>query len=171
MLAEALRMLYGYNSYATARILDTTADLSPEELLGPMPGEQRSIRDTLVHILSAQDGWLSWWDGRPPPAEAASRRVNPEDFPDVPAILSEWERIDAMTHDFVDTLDDEGAAHILERTLRDGSKIKRDLWVLMLQVANHGTQHRSEIAARLTALGRSPGNLDLMQYVWPPGGD
>ena len=170
ILAQALRTLYGYNSHATARILDTAADLSPEELLAPMPGEQRSVRDTLVHLVSAQDRWLSRWDGRLSPAEATSRQVKPEDFPDMPTIRSEWERVDARTHDFVDALDDAGVERVLEGKLRDGSKVTRDLWVMMLHVANHGTQHRSEIAAHLTALGRSPGDLDLVLYVWTPGG-
>jgi uncharacterized damage-inducible protein DinB len=39
------------------------------------------------------------------------------------------------------------------------------LWQLMAHIANHGTQHRSEAAEMLTQMGRSPGDLDLMQYL------
>jgi uncharacterized damage-inducible protein DinB len=40
---------------------------------------------------------------------------------------------------------------------------------MMLHVANHGTQHRAEVAAMLTAAGRSPGDLDLLAYFKPFG--
>jgi uncharacterized damage-inducible protein DinB len=36
---------------------------------------------------------------------------------------------------------------------------------MLVHVVNHGTQHRSEAAALLTAAGRSPGELDLINYA------
>jgi uncharacterized damage-inducible protein DinB len=38
---------------------------------------------------------------------------------------------------------------------------------MMVHVANHGTQHRSEVAAMLTAFGRSPGDLDALYFFDP----
>jgi uncharacterized damage-inducible protein DinB len=37
-------------------------------------------------------------------------------------------------------------------------------WQGILQCANHGTQHRSEIAAMLTEAGHSPGDLDYSLF-------
>ena len=39
------------------------------------------------------------------------------------------------------------------------------LWDMMVHVVNHGTQHRSEAAMALAAMGRSPGDLDFLDYV------
>jgi len=39
------------------------------------------------------------------------------------------------------------------------------LWGMMTHVVNHATQHRSEAAMALTAMGRSPGDLDFLDYV------
>jgi uncharacterized damage-inducible protein DinB len=39
------------------------------------------------------------------------------------------------------------------------------VWLMLVHVVNHGTQHRAEAATLLTAEGRSPGELDLINYV------
>jgi uncharacterized damage-inducible protein DinB len=39
------------------------------------------------------------------------------------------------------------------------------LWHCLLHVANHGTQHRAEAAAILTAYGASPGDLDVTLFL------
>ena len=39
------------------------------------------------------------------------------------------------------------------------------MWQLLAHVINHGTQHRSEAAALLTAEGRSPGDLDMVFFA------
>ena len=39
------------------------------------------------------------------------------------------------------------------------------IWQMLLHLLNHGTQHRSEAALLLTQVGRSPGDLDLIDYL------
>jgi hypothetical protein len=39
------------------------------------------------------------------------------------------------------------------------------MWQLLDHVMNHSTRHRAAAAALLTAAGRSPGDLDLLDFA------
>lgn len=53
MLRE-IQELFEYNSWANHRILDATSKLSSEEFSRDLRNSFPSIKDTLVHILSAE---------------------------------------------------------------------------------------------------------------------
>jgi uncharacterized damage-inducible protein DinB len=167
MLADALRTMYEYNRWATERLLDTADQLTPEQLHTPGNAGHGSVRDTLVHLISTQRRWLSWWNGSLPALEAYNVRLDPADFPDVAAARAAWETLEEDTQAFVGALTDADADRIYEFTLPDGTEVRFPLWQMMLHVANHDTQHRSEVAAMLTGFGPSPGSLDLINYLWP----
>ncbi len=61
-------------------------------------------------------------------------------------------------------LSDDDAARHLATTGPDGSEFGFPLWQMMQHVANHNTQHRSEIAIMLTEFDCSPGDVDLVFY-------
>src|SRR5262245_54388096 len=77
MLADALRTFYAYNDWANVRILDATAHLAPEQLNAPGDAGQRSVRETLLHMMSAHGRWLSSWDGSKSREEARRWNLDP----------------------------------------------------------------------------------------------
>src|SRR5262249_43830439 len=106
MLAKALCDLYGYNHWATERVLDAAAKLMPEEWLAPGNAGRGSIRDTLVHMISAQKRWLAWWDGSLTPERAYSTVLDLADYPDVESVRGIWTESDQAMRAFAEALSD-----------------------------------------------------------------
>src|SRR5438105_3560981 len=110
MLANALRTLYGYERFATEQILDTAAGLTDEQLLAPGSAGHGSVRDTILHALTAHRNWLGLCNGSMTAAEAFAQQLDGADFPDVEALRALWRRIDAATQAYLLRLDETEAA-------------------------------------------------------------
>lgn len=161
MSLEIIKLQYGYNTWANQRVLDTAAQLTPEQLRAGSSASFVSIFDTLVHTMSAQWIWLSRWQGTSPTA-----MINPNDFADLPAVSERWAKIEQDTQAFVARLDEATFMQTeVVYTNTKGQSFSYPLWQLMLHQVNHATQHRSEVAAVMTQLGHSPGWLDLIMYL------
>ena len=160
MLDAVIRNLYDYNAWANARILDTAAQLTPEQLLAPGGASFDSVHDTLAHTMRAQWLYLERWQGRSPRAWP-----DPSTYPDLAAIRARWALIERDTQAFVATLDDTRLAAVVAYTNMQGEPWAYPLWQQMIHQVNHATQHRSETAVLLTQHGHSPGWLDLLYFV------
>ena len=163
MLADAIRTMYEYNRWGTSRLLAKAEEVTSDQWLAPGTAGHGSMRDTFIHVLNAQRGWLSWWDGTNPTG-APGQPLKAEDLKDVAAVRAEWEKIEGKTRAFVSKVDETTLARVYSRKRPDGFTQTLPLWQMMLHVANHGTQHRSEVAAMLTAAGLSPGNMDMTAF-------
>ncbi len=163
MFLDAMTRFYEYQNEMTERVIDAARKLSPEEFTNIIVDGQRPVRDTLVHICDTAIAHFSWIDGTLSREAAFEREYRAEHYPDVDTVEQlwhlTWDRIGA----FLGTLSDNSD---LERTytrnMSDGRVRERRLWEIMLHVANHSTQHRSEAALMMTAVGHSPGDLDLL---------
>jgi uncharacterized damage-inducible protein DinB len=157
-----IHVLYEYNRWCNARILDAAAELTDEQFLAPGAFPHGGLRGTLVHALFAEWIWRMRWQGTPPEHRY---RLKPEEFPTVAALRTRWIEEDTLLMEFVAGLTDEKLKSELEYTSTEGGRHKRVLWETMAHLVNHGTQHRTEAAAMLTGLGHSPGDIDLIVYL------
>src|SRR5882672_4216377 len=160
MTPSEIRILFRYNAWANARILDQAARLTREQLLASGNASWGSVRDTLVHTLAAQWIHLERWNGRSPRAS-----LPPAEFPDVTAIRSRWDALECETQAFVAGLTQARLDTVVEYTNLKGERWAYPLWQQMIHQVNHSTQHRSEVAMALTRFGCSPGDLDLLYCI------
>ena len=163
MFLEAVQRLYDYNSEMTERLLRVAEALGGEEFTATVVPGQPSVRDVFVHICEAQAAHLSTWnaslrgiDTTPLPAAESGHR-------DLQAVHGLWAAVRRRTEEFLATLSTDADLDRTYRRVRStGAVVERRLWEGLIHVANHGTQHRAEIAVMLTSLGHSPGDMDLL---------
>ena len=159
MNVEDFQLLYDYNSWANLRTLDSCVQLSGEQFTRDLKSSFTSVRDTLVHIVSAEWIWLERWHGRAPTAFP-----NPHDYPDLDSVRRRFSEIDRNLVDYTASLTGDDLQRVVSFKRVTGEAFAQPLWQFLHQVANHGTYHRGQIATMLRQLGAKATSTDLLIF-------
>jgi len=159
MTVKDLERRFDYGYWANARLLAVISQLTPEQFTQDVAGSYGSIRNTLVHMLSAECGWLDRCGG--PPRGAA---LKGEDFPTVESVAATWRTVETSVRAFVANLKDDDLYRVIEFTLPQIGTRTALLGDLLEHAANHAVHHRGQVALLLRVLGDTPGNFDLLIY-------
>jgi len=146
-----VRFLFGYDRWATQRVL-AALDGIPSDLWGTERAiGTRGLGAILIHQLGAAQRWRH-------AIQQDEERPHPEDEPllSVDELRARWDAEFTAVDAWLPSLSDGFLAYV-----HDGEAI----WQMLAHVVNHGTQHRSEAAALMTQAGHSPGELDMIDYV------
>ena len=157
---DLIRALTEHAAWANNRLLDVAETVDSEELHRPIHGTDDTIFTTLVHMLDGQEFWLTCLQERDPVPD-----LEPSQFANLDSIRTRWREADGAMEGYLLTrtaTNLEEPAHYRFLDGREGSGLP---WQILLHQALHQQQHRSEIAAALTATAHSPGDLDIL-YIW-----
>lgn len=163
MFITAIRTLYAYNAWASARVLAAASQLTGDQFTAPVPGPGASfssVRDTLVHTLGAQRHWLARFRHWEPP-----EFLTAAECPDLATLRGCWDAVETDTQAFVAALDNDLLGTVITYTTRWGRTYSYPLWQMMIHQVNHATHHRSEAAMLLAHWGYPPGELDFITYI------
>jgi uncharacterized damage-inducible protein DinB len=158
--AEMIQTLYRYNAWANQRVLHTAEHLDGGQFVAKVGASFDSVRDTLVHTMSAHRLWLARFQ-----QVEAPEGLKFDDYPDLRAIREHWDTIEAQTHAFVTAVGEAELTTVIHYVNTRGQPNAYPLWQMMVHQVNHATQHRSEVAVMLTQFGYSPGWLDFLVYI------
>jgi uncharacterized damage-inducible protein DinB len=158
MRQRELITLFDYTYWAHHRVLASAARLTDLQFTLPSVIAGRDLRATLVHTLDVEMSWRRRLQRRP---EEEWRKALPtSDYRNVAMLTDHWKRDEAEMREWVASLDDE----MLARNADLDAKKPLPLWYFLLHMVTHSQQHRSESAQLLTQLGRSPGDVDFLDY-------
>jgi uncharacterized damage-inducible protein DinB len=149
MTNDFLVKLFEHNNWANQKMIETCLALSDEQLdAEPHSATRGNIRDTLVHLVSAQYSYLRTLTL---PVEERREPVAVP-FAELQTSASEsGKRLLALAR---------GESQPLQSPLETRDRYHVEPWVLMVQIINHATEHREQINSMLTALGVHPLDLD-----------
>lgn len=153
MKADEVRFLFAYDRWATQRVLAALEGLDPAVWERTQVVDERGLGGILVHHLGASQRWRIGLETR---GEEEGPQPEDEPLPTMDELRARWDAEWAAVDAWLPTLTDDFVAVVFEGI---------PVWQMLVHVVNHGTQHRAEAAALLTAEGRSPGGLDLIDYA------
>jgi uncharacterized damage-inducible protein DinB len=167
MTPNDIQLLFAYDRWANHKVLQAASGLNAEEFTRDLGGSFGSVRDTLVHIIGGECGWLRYWK-EPSPVSAFLTDLwtrhealfTPSAFPDCAAVELKWAEVERDQVEFVNRLTNESLARMLPVRTTAIS-----LGHLMQHLANHSTYHRGQVALMLRQLGAKPVPTDLHLFL------
>jgi uncharacterized damage-inducible protein DinB len=158
-MLDTIRLFCDYTAWADARMFEAMAALTPEQWTRDLGGSMTSVRDTAVHLAGAEWLYLSRFRGVSPKAN-----WNPADFPGPAALREKWAPVAADLCAFAAARTEEGLRAPLSYLNLKGEPVSFPLGQVILQVTNHSTYHRGQVASQLRQVGATPRSTDLILY-------
>ena len=159
MNADAFRQFYEYHFTENRKIWDRyVVPLSQEQFTRGVDYSHGSVRDQIVHVMSADNYWFSGLRGVKRPDD-----LKPADFDDRQALRARWDAIEQTMRDYLAGVRDE---MLFEKPFKDGEDPDLLLWQALLHVANHGTDHRAQLLRLLHDLGVETDSQDYIFYIY-----
>jgi uncharacterized damage-inducible protein DinB len=160
-------LLYEYDRWANNRVLRSVSALTPGQFTRDLGGSFRSVRDTLVHIIGGEWGWLVYWN-EPSHSPAFLTDLwtrhdalfHPDAFPDLASVRLKWAEVEQEQAEFVNRVTNESLEKMLPLRAAQIS-----LAHLMQHVVNHSTYHRGQIARMLRQLDAEPPATDFHVFL------
>ena len=157
--APTIQSLYRYNTWANSRVFDAVSGLDQEAFTRDLGSSYPSVRDTLVHLVSAEWIWLERWKGISPRA-----MLRADDFPNVDAVRDRWSRVESEQRSFVDAVTEGQLPAAVRYVNLKGEAWQYPLWRQMAHVVNHSTYHRGQLTTMLRQLGARAVSTDLLMF-------
>ena len=152
--------LYRYNSWANDRIVALCDGLADGQLDEKREMGFGSLRNTVFHILAAEEIWLERWKGdpwRPLPIDPGGLSIR--------EIGQRLERVAQDRQALIDRERPDSWRRICQYKDSKGNPHSNRLDGLLLHVANHGIHHRAQALNFLKGFGRTVrGGLDFIFF-------
>lgn len=133
-----------YNVWANSRLIDMLLNKEPSIITQELVGSFSTIRETILHIWYAEEGWLSRLNDQGWQAQGV------ENFKGTHQELIEgWQATSQALHTFTVSADIESMISFERR----GKQYTLPRFEIVQHVCNHSTYHRGQVVIMMRQLG------------------
>ena len=157
MQALMLRHFINYHIAENATLWSYIDQLTPAQFVADIAYAHGSIRNQLVHMLSVDATWLAGLRGEPIPDP-----LDPTQWVSPTTLKAQWDAVAQQLQTYVMTLSD---ADALTQPLAD-EDADLYVWQVLLQLVNHGTDHRAQLLRCLHDAGIKTVSQDYIFYAY-----
>lgn len=154
-----IRELIAYHRWATAMVLDAVESLPRGAFTRDLNSSFGSMRDTLVHLMSAEWAWLERLGGRSPTAM-------PEEWKayELAQIRQRWGEVAHELDGFVARLEESDVDRAVDYRNFAGEPHTSTIGQILRHVVNHASYHRGQVTTMMRQLGAAPPSTDLIRW-------
>ena len=153
-------LLFDYLYWLRDRVLDTAVGLGEGFAETPVVGT-RDLRATLAHEIDVEMSWRARLRGEQAAAWGPEAEIKPEDVPTLEAVRERWAVEESAMRVWLDGL---SAADLAAPVTANGLE-GYPLAIYLVHVAEHGVMELTTAAAILAAMGRSTGDLGVLDAL------
>jgi uncharacterized damage-inducible protein DinB len=159
MNADAFRHFFNYHFNENRSTWEKyIAPLSDEQFTQNESYSHGSVRNQVVHLMNVDEAWFGGLRG----VEFAEG-PDPASFVDRSSLREHWDGVEQRMRDYLAKLRDD---MLFEKPFADGEDKDLILWQVLLQVANHGTDHRAQLLRLLNDMGVKTVSQDYIFYAY-----
>ena len=155
-MTTGLSEILQHNLWANLRLLDACSHLSEAQLDTTTKGTFGSVRETLMHLFTAEEGYARHFNfiGAAPTPPLRELTTSP-------GFTELRRRAERSGNELVAVAERADLSQILHL---DGGTYDAPVIIVLIQAVNHGVDHRSQIATLLSQQDVTPPDLDGWAY-------
>jgi uncharacterized damage-inducible protein DinB len=145
-----------YNRWANLRLIDTISGLNEVQLSSSAPGAYGTVYDTLKHIVRAEASYYRLLTG--------TRLQPPFSWDERPSLSQIRPYAEQVSSTLIETAENMQMNDVVEEDV-EGQIYRYKAVTLLIQVLNHGVEHRTNITTILAQQGLELPEIDGWGYM------
>jgi uncharacterized damage-inducible protein DinB len=160
MTKQYFTALATYNSWANDKAMDWLSQISDEQWEQPLTSSFSSVRQTAVHIASAEKIWIDFWTKAPAAIYLSAHFDGSKND-----LIDIWKTASVGMQNFIKNCPEENYADPVTFVYPRGGSGQLHYWQTFAHSINHSTYHRGQLVTLLRQAGFDKlSSLDQVTY-------